>query len=292
MNDGFFLEGEASDEAYVHCRDSRHKQEVREALNRMWERCHPFVGDTDFREKATREFRSCTWHLYLLDVLLEHGFQVEPTGTAGPDILLTVAGKRVWIEAICIEPGDTVDGVEEPPNGQVYSPDDLKIILRHTAGIKKKMETHRRYVERGYVDPSDIYLIALNAGAIPDADESWDDLVSYMEQSVFGLGDEQWHVSVETGNVTGMSHEVRLSVNKPSNQAPVSTAAFLGTQYSGVSGLLYSALPLTVTRSMRGADISLVCNPNANNRMPLGVFRFGREKWVEENSLKMRKWVD
>lgn len=198
-------------------------------------------------------------------------------------------GKKVWIEAIAVKPGTGVDKVELPQEMQIYSPEDTKILLRHTAGLKEKLDKYTFYRERGYVGTDEAYLIALNVGSVPETDFIADDVVSYLEQAVFGFGDEQIHISVETGEITGVSHIVQQEVTKPSNSVTVPTMAFIGNDYIGVSGVIYSVNQFINAYHEKGADISVLHNPKATNRVPRGWLRFGCEKWVEGNCLKMRK---
>lgn len=287
---GFFLPGEAADQVYILNRENKHRGHIREALDRMWERCRHLVGDRNFQEQAKRDYGAATWHLLLLNCLLDQGHRVEPANGAGPDILVMLDGRRIWIEAIAVKPGTGEDEVEQPPEMQIYSPEDTKIILRHTAGLKEKLGKYHVYRERGYVGPEEPYLIALNVGNVPESDFIADDVVSYLEQAVFGIGDEQFHISVETGEITGMSHVVQREITKPSNAAAVPTLAFMGDDYAGVSGVIYSVHHFANSFHENGKDISVLHNPKATNAIPRNWLRFGREKWVEGNELRMKKY--
>jgi hypothetical protein len=208
----------------------------------------------------------------------------------GPDICVRLDGRKVWIEAISVKPGTGQDEVTEPPQMQVYSPPDKKILLRHTAGLKEKLTKHHEYLKAGHVSPDDPYLIALNVGHVSDAYMQSDDLVSYLEQAVFGLGDEQWSVSVETGEVTGISFRPQPEIEKPSNGAMVPALAFMGGEYAGVSGILYCTHHVINTHDRQGKNISLLHNPMAQNKIPLEIIKLGREKWIADGYLRMKLW--
>lgn len=286
----FFLPGNDAERAYILARENKRRGDVRAALDQMWERCRHLVGDKDFQEEAKKHYNAATWHLLLLNCLLDQSHRVEPTSGAGPDILLlTPDDKKVWIEAIAVKPGTGADRVEQPPEMQVYSPDDPKIILRHTAALKEKTQKYLFYRNRGYVGADEPYLIALNVGCVPDAEAIADGLVSYLEQAVFGIGDEQVHISVATGEITGVSHVVQREIQKPSNGAAVPTVAFMGDDYAGVSGVIYTANHFINSYRENGKDISVLHNPKATNPIEREWLRFGREKWVEGNYLRMKK---
>jgi hypothetical protein len=261
-------------------------------MDRMWQRCLHLVGEHDFREKARDDLNAFGWHLYLLDCLRDRGHQLLPVDGAGPDICLVLDNRKVWIEAIAVKPGTGEDEVSEPPQLQVYSPPDDKILLRHTAGLKEKLDKYQYYVGAGYVSPNDPYLIGLNVGHVRDADMMWDDPISYLEQAVFGLGDEQCHLSVDTGEVTATSHRPQPEIRKPSNGASVQTQSFLGDEYSGVSGVLYCTHNIVMFHREAGRDVSLLHNPMARNKIPHEVIKLGREKWVVGDRLRIRNWTD
>lgn len=112
--------------------------------------------------------------------------------------------------------------------------------------------------------------------------------MSYLEQAVFGLGDEQCHVSLATGEITGISYRPQGSITKASNGSEVNTKTFLDKSYEGLSAIIYSTEHFATQRASNGLDISVLYNPNAKNPISRRSFRFGREKWVEKGHLKMK----
>lgn len=111
----FFTEEPAKDPAYISVRDDPHRAHVRERIEQLWARYRPYCPDRHFLMEARRAFHARTWEMYLAVTLLQHGFELERAPPAGPDILFTLGGRRVWVEAVTAERGTGPDAVEASP---------------------------------------------------------------------------------------------------------------------------------------------------------------------------------
>ena len=69
----FFSDGPAQDKAYVVCRDSQWRGDIREMIEGLWRRYQPYCPDLHFLSDARSHFAQRTWELYLASVLLDAG---------------------------------------------------------------------------------------------------------------------------------------------------------------------------------------------------------------------------
>ena len=84
-------------------------------------------------------------------------------------------------------------------------------------------------------------------------------------------------------------YEYRDTIKK-SNDVSVSTNIFEDETYNGISAVLYSVSNVVIHPENIGTEIQFVHNPMAKNKLPLGIFQFGREWWMENDGLKGKKW--
>jgi hypothetical protein len=164
-------------DAYRACRDHEGKAATRTFLEDAWPRICHLVGDREghFLTEFRSNFLAKSWELYLLAVLADAGCALEPAKPEGPDICATIAGKRVWIEAVVPTPGadGSPDRVFQRPTsgswgGSLYP--EAQLLLRYRSVLEDKLAKVNGYVAKGLVASNDIVLVAVNQGAILDSD--------------------------------------------------------------------------------------------------------------------------
>ena len=139
----------------------------------------------DFAEHANerfcKEFRlhfhQRWFEMYLTVSLIRTGLTVEYRNReCGPDILLTVAKRRVWIEAACMTEGlaGKPDSVPPLEHGKVVDVPIKQYVMRIRHSLDAKAKQFRRYLQDGVVRHGDVLVIAINGGDIPEVvPENW-----------------------------------------------------------------------------------------------------------------------
>lgn len=104
-------------------------------------------------------------------------------------------------------------------------------------------------------------------------------------KAVYPFGNLQLVLDKNTWQIKETRHEYRDAIQKRSG-SPVSTAVFLDTNYEGISAIIYSNVDCANKPEEFGSDFILIHNAVAKNKLDLGVFKFGREYWIENDDLK------
>lgn len=247
----FFLDDKngSEDEEYQHVRDRRNHRcaSAHDLIEEMWPLCSEFL-DPDIRQKARKEFHQRWWELYLTHSLLGASVQLvrrehQETKNGGPDLLSRVAGENLWIEAVAPTAGTGADAVRScgPPKAPKPIP-DREIMLRFQQAFSAKVVAYEKYIKKGWISPSDGYVIALN-GALPEKGypclQRFPRVVSAL---LLGLETERVVVEFdETSSRIGESLYDYQTENKKNSSAPVDLAALRDSSNSCVSAVLYSA---------------------------------------------------
>jgi hypothetical protein len=174
--------------------------------------------------------------MYLAVVLLKRGFQIRSMGGEGPESFVEFDGHRVWFEAIAPGPGIGNDRV--PGSKSVDVPTE-KIILRFTNALDEKRKKYLQAVEKGIIQPSDRYVLAINSRGIPHA--PYGGALPYFIQAFLPFGHPTFTIDIKTRKVVDAYFQRREVVPKVSG-ATVSTKAFLDEQFAFVSAILHSSV--------------------------------------------------
>ena len=94
--------------AYIHILAGKREEDRarKEILEQYWAIYEPYA-DTHFLEEIGINFYQRVWEMRLGVDLLAMGLKLEPTGDDGPDFVFEYKGKKIWIEAIVPEKGNT-----------------------------------------------------------------------------------------------------------------------------------------------------------------------------------------
>lgn len=258
----FFSKDNVPDPFYACIRDDPSRKDDRNFVEELWQEYAPYA-EPEFLEDAKRDFHAKIWEMYLACVFLKNRFQLQKkTKKEGPDICLSVQPKPIWIEAIAPRSGTGADAVPGYEYGVVFETPKDKVLLRFTSAIIEKHKKYQNYIKDKIISKDDPYIIAVNGGRVSHAIVV--NIVSYL----FSYRD----------------------TIKKSNYAPVSTNIFEDEIYNGISAVIYSVSNVVIHPGNIGTEIQFVHNHLAKNKLPLGIFQFGREWWMENNGLKEKKW--
>lgn len=272
--------------------DGRAKK-VREELLRV---CNQFMesglADAKFAIELTSgsnaKFWSCLSEALFFDRLSHLRFELKPSGIGGPDFLLNINNRRVWIEVICPEPRGLPNGWTDIQVNQVISgrvPHN-EILLRWTSAIKEKTEKligsadgkTKGYVQKKLVSPKDMYVIAVNGCQLrhgPFSSLCGVSRFPYAIEAVFPIGPYQIAIDRNTKKVVDHSYQERYQILNLNN-APVPTYTFLDPKYEMVSAIW--AVDFN-GHGVIGSDqpSALIHNPLAINPLPPGCIPHDEE---------------
>lgn len=275
---------EAKDDTYRNLRDNHKLESLRLNIEAMWNRYRDFA-DPEFVIEIASQFQQRFWEMFLTCTLKEYGIQPISKSKNGADIKMNIESNIAWIEAIALEPGqgpDAMDGSEE--HGLIP---ENKIVLRFQAGIWDKFVKAEKYLQNGIMSTQEAYIIAINGYNIPYAEN--DDAIPYAIQAVLPLGLPTVTINHQTGEIVSKNYAYRPNIEKKSG-TKISTTTFLGSEYSVISGILYSNASVYNLNDTKN-DFVFLHNPNALNPLSKGWFKVGREYWVENENFKCKTWA-
>lgn len=274
-DDLFDLVGIATDPTYCAIRDRINEvaSGARDYVSALWSIYRPYA-DKDFIGQIGIDFHARFWEMYLVCTLLERGYAPDSPGE-GPDVVVSVSGAKIWIEAIAVRnasPGSP-DRIQDKCRRPMMAVPDEQIILRYRTAIHKKFrQVYQRYRDIGRVGPEDPYVIAINGGAVPFA--KIDEDVPRIVSAVFPIGPEVWDYDVQVHSVIGRRHLPRFDVTK-ANGTDVATDIFLEPAYENLSAILFSCVDAADHPSTAGSDFVVVLNPMATHPISESTFKIG-----------------
>jgi hypothetical protein len=212
--------------------------------------------------------------MYLTVTLLELGANVQPTSPPGPDVLVVVDGRRVWIEAVCGTGGQPglPDSVVAPPPpepgrpGNAYSVPWDRIALRIRSSVEEKKTKFERYLQGGLVDATDSLLIALNVYEIPHASL---DSPRYVTRALYGIGNQVLCMALtDSPTVVDSTYEQLPLIPKLSTGAPVGTQPFIDGSMASIAAAIVS-VHCAASAAHKPPDLTLY--PNLTASLPWKV---------------------
>lgn len=197
----------------------------------------------------------------------------------GPDFLLEMNGKRVWLEVICPTPAGIPENWLEIQFDSATSMPHEEILLRWTSAIKEKNEKlvgnrdgkQKGYLQKGLVNQQDIYVVVVNGCRLrhgPFSALTGISQLPYAVEAVFPIGPYQVRFNKDTLETLDTGHSYRPAIRKSSGSS-VPSYAFLEPWYSMVSAVW--AVDFNGCSCIGNTEPSVVVhNPNAQNPLPLG----------------------
>jgi len=246
----------------------------------LWQTFAPFA-DEHFVAEFPVHLHERWFEMYLTVALLRAGFNVE-CPKPGPDIMLIIDGRRVWIEATCATGGmeGLPDTVPEPPRPEpgkgaapYWVPRD-QITLRIRNSLHTKQDVFRQYVAERVCPPGDALVIAINVHGIPHA---WVDMHDYMVRSLYGVGDPVVTIDRDTLEVVGHGRQQLVSIPRARTGAPVGVRPFIDSSVSHISGVIGSPEDVVNRPDRLGEWLALYPNVTAEIPWQTGTVRLGDE---------------
>jgi type I restriction enzyme S subunit len=211
--------------------------------------------------------------------MLQVGLPLTPSRN-GPDFLIEVDGRKIWIEVICPQPTGIPEDWLAQPKGEVVGFPHEAILLRWTSGIKEKAEKllgntatpSKGYIDKGVVGANDAYVIALNGRLLRGSQFATITGISQFPFAVeagFAVGPITIIINRDTMSQAGSGHAHRPVIRKP-NGAAVPAYTFLDPSFRPVSAIWTTDVDETwVIGNMK--PMAVIHNPIAAN--PLACCR-------------------
>lgn len=217
--------------------------------------------------------------MYLTVSLIRSGFDVQ-CPKPGPDILLNLDGRRVWIEAVCATPGaeGKADSVPKPRmNVWERVPMD-PYSLRIAQSLQAKSKKFEDYLQNETVSCEDLLVVAINA-ALLEAGRHFDDA---MQKAIYGMGDPVLLINRDTRQVVDTYREEIESIEKKSGALVGVQPFFDGSMRHISSAWTFYEYAANLPPKL-GADCVQYPNLSCANRWPEGAISLG-EEWCFRKS--------
>ena len=228
-------------------------------------------ADRHFLTQLPVSFHQRWFEMYLTVSLIRAGATVE-CPKPGPDVLLKLDRRRIWIEAVCVTEGQPrkPDSVPKSVTGQAQETPVRQYVARIRNALDEKAKKFRKYLDDGIVDQGDITVISINVGQIPFL---FLDLEDCTMKSLYGVGDRIVTVNKVSGRPIDSGRASIHEIRKTSG-ASINVLPFVDGSMAHVSSVLISWANVSKLPSPLGADFvlypNLSCmNPWQSNSLPL-----------------------
>ena len=217
--------------------------------------------------------------ILLASEMLDVGLTLTPS-RKGPDFLIEMNGRRIWIEVICPQPTGVPQSWLDQPTGQAVGFPHQELLLRWTAAIKEKAEkllgnpatSVKGYIDKGVVGPNDAYVIAVNARLLRGPHFPTITGISqfpFAVEAAFAVGPITVIINRETLKQVDQGHEHRPIIRKP-NGASVPAYTFLDPTFRPISAIWAADIDDSWVLG-NSKHMVIVHNPIALNPVPLGL---------------------
>lgn len=255
---------------------------IKDSLESMWNLFEPYA-DRNFKSEIKINFQDRFWEMYLGSYFLKNKFRLnERKGNAGPDISICHP-KSIYIEATTPANANGPDNIPQPELEKVTEVPHEKKILRYCSSIKEKYKKYGTYIAKEIISINEPYVIAINGFKLPHkySDIYPPDIV----RAVLPFGDEVGIINLENNQIVDSYFEFRPNISKY-NKRLVSTTIFSSSDFSEISGIIFSYANAFNLPNIPGADLIFIHNPYADHPLEKGWLLAGEEYWVDNGELK------
>lgn len=187
-------------------------KKAKEHCEELWPQFEPHA-DPHFLDEFPRQLHQRWFEMYLTVSLIRSGLDVQ-CPKPGPDVLVHLDGRRVWIEAVCATPGEEgkADSVPKPRmNVWAEVPFD-QCVLRIAQSLKAKSEKFADYLRTDTVSREDLLVVAINTFLLGEY-RYVDDI---MKKALYGAGNQVLLISRDTRQIVDTYREDIKRIEKKS----------------------------------------------------------------------------
>ena len=228
-------------------------------------------ADNHFLKEFALNFHQRWFEMYLTVSLVRAGLKVE-CPKPGPDVLVTIEGRSIWIEAVCVTAGQAgkPDSVPELEIGKSQKVPIKQYVTRIRNSLEEKAGKFREY---GMVDRCDPTVIAVNGGQIPFLSA---DLAECMMRSLYGVGDMVATLDKDSGRIVNAERKSIKTISKASG-AEIGVQPFADGSMKHVSCALGSWANAFTVPSTLGGDYVLYPNLSCTTPWTKGLLSVANE---------------
>lgn len=221
-------------------------------------------ADTHFLQNIKHQFHERTWEMYVGCSLLSKGIDFV-SNDEGPDFLIENHDKKIWIECVTCKEGNGNDKVPPFLYGSFQSVPENEMCMRIANAIQKKYSDYSKKFLNKIVSPEDIYIIAVNSGALPFPDGA----IPLILRCLFAVG--HMTITFPRDGSESVHYWSQIRSLKKKNGSEVPMDFFLNKEHVGISGALYCGNNVLNHAYPIGSDILGINNPIANQPFPLNI---------------------
>jgi len=274
-------------------------KERRSWIESMWNMCEEYVENNFQKELATvGRFTQKTWELVICTFLIKSGLNILRRNGEGPDFLIEIANKKIWIEATAPSIGNVDPAPQRPElkSGEIYTDGgNIEIIyrqkiLRFISAIRNKSnraDTSQYFKSKksGLINENDCYVIAVNgyefSGIVTDP-------MFLLRRSLFAAGCLSYRRLSDGSLSKGeyLYEPVVIKIKPDGTQENIPTDIFTNDAYSEISAVIYSPEHIINTvgdLDRLGRTIFLIRNPFAKNPLPDVFLKIAHELIFRNN---------
>ncbi len=265
---------------FIHDAECERSSEAKKHCEDLWRDFGQHTGQ-HFLKEFPVQFHQRWFEMYLTVSLMRSNFDVKYFSGPSPDILLSLDGHRVWIEAICASPGlkGLPDSVSPIPYDTVAPVPIKQYVMRICNSLDSKAQKIEKYISEGIVGEDDLVVIAINVGGIPFLFADMDECVM---RSLYGVGDLRVNLNTESRRIDSADRESVSTIHKTSN-SPIGVQPFVDSSMKHISLVLASSVNAVAWPLGLGDDFVLYPNLTCTNRWPESLISLGIEWLFEEN---------
>lgn len=262
------LHSEDMDQYYILTRDEDYREETREVIQKIWNKLTKLelIGDDleKFVKDAQRNFHGALWQLELT-YILKQKFNLLSPKKIGPDIIIENGYERIIIDCV----SSNISGknkVKRITSGAETINQDVRK-LRVIESITKKYNSYKKWIDKGIINTSDKFIIAVDTSNLPDANLVGYPLVNIMKTILYGYGKQVFVLNHETGSFEIKYHK-ETEIEKY-NKSRVSTNIFEDSKFGDISGIIWKNTNFFSEHSLTGKNLSLFKNPISNRKIDI-----------------------
>lgn len=233
-------------------------EDRRRKFDTLWGNFKPYA-DSHFRSQAKTSFHQRSWEMYVANVLLGKGLNIE-SRNEGPDFVIN---KQLYIECIAPTKGEPGKPDSVPPMYVATKPSEImaqdvpvdKMILRITQALKDKaLDQYEKWKSKSWYDGNKPFIVAINTG---DLEYPQDYLgIPLVIKALFGLQ----YMQISQNGEQGFSWR-----NEIAKGAGVPVNYFSNDSFSFVSGVIFSDKTVLNHPEVIGDDCIFINNPWATH---------------------------
>lgn len=254
QNNSFFLPGEFSQE-YKNIRDDFFYENEKKYLEELWLKYQKY-SDHGFKKRFPHELHQRFWEMYSACAFLENGIQIQKESNKGFDFYFCINGKKIFVEATTVSPGDSDYRVSEPNEYNIWEP-TKRIKLRYTNALESKFKKANEDLKK-YYNNEGHYILAINIYEVnwPQSNEEICRDFKYL----LGLdnGAENHRTLTFRGKIIPIDY-------------------FKKSEFSNCLAVITSQVNIVNFPPKIGDDFIIFLSPNSNTNFPETLFAFFKQ---------------